>query len=876
TDFSTYLAIDPDNVITGYSWDFGGLGSSSLPNPTFDFPSPGNHLVTLTVTTDGGCTATYSQNVFVDSVGVPVITIAPGPTCVGDVIDFSATAAGATNYTWTFGDGSGFVGQDASRNYDADNIYTVTVVATNDAGCENTASTTITIFPGIPDADITGDEVICDGSLATLTAPAGYSYLWSNSMTTSSIMVGAGTYSVTLTDGNGCMRELDPFTVTEVPFPDATISGTPYICDDGCVTLSVPFQVGYTYKWFDGSMNDMGVFGPSITVCDFNLNGPYMASVTNLYGCESTSDPYDVQVVASPSFSVTVSPDGCEGTLNTLEITPVQPDVDYSWSTGETGTLITTSAAGTYTAYGVDQNTGCTSSAVGVVNPLPNLCYLIEGCYEACDSTEICGPSGLDYYQWNLDGNPLPGENMNCIEVTASGNYTLTAQNEFGCETTSGSIIIDIIDCDDPCENVDLLSEPAIINNIPDPCCFTLSYDLNFSGLQGLHIHTDDADFSYDPGAIDPALDFLGGTTGSVQLIGDMGAPLPTGALNDFITICLTDVTNDPQQVIIDWYDFDNMVVCSDTLEFHCPVEPDCMYLTEQDIYCEDGQTVYEFTVCNPNDADFSVGYFNFDNISPASLVATPSTFTPSPAIAPGECRSFSTILSGPGIGGDQFCFNIIAHEFDPAVVDSTLCCSLDTLYCIDIPNCDPCTDVGVLDVHMSDPDDCCTEITLENNYTPGFFDEIMICSVSPSNTVTVNNYIGSGWLTSGYDGTSFSLIPTSMFGNVVPNGTFTLPEICVQAGEAPPQLIAIKWMRDGEVVCEDIIENFCNPDCGYLLDNEIECTDTGWFYSGTLFNTAGYTVSEAHVTFNDPTFAAYNQVFSLGSVPAGGSFGPL
>ncbi|MEO0403745.1 MAG: PKD domain-containing protein, partial [Bacteroidota bacterium] len=548
----------------------------------------------------------------------------------------------------------------------------------------------------------------------------------------------------------------------------------------------------------------------------------------------------------------------------------------YSWSTGETGTIISTSAAGTYTAYGVDLTTGCTSSAVGVVNPLPNLCYLIEGCYEACDPTEICGPAGLTFYQWNLDGNPILGENTECLEVTASGNYSLTAQNEFGCETTSGPIILDVIDCDDPCENVDVWSEPAIINNIPDPCCFTLSYDLSFSGLQGLHIHTDDADFSYDVADIDPALDFLGGSTGSVQLVGDMGAPMPTGLLNDFITICLTDVVNDPQQVIIDWYDMENMVVCSDTLVFNCPVEPDCLYLTEQDIYCEDGQTMYEFTVCNPNDADFSVGYINFDNITPASVVATPNAFTPSPAIAPGECRSFSTILSGPGIGGETFCFNLIAHEFDPAEVDSTLCCSLDTLYCIEIPNCDPCTDVGVLDVHFSDPDDCCTEITLENNYTPGFFDEIMICSVSPNNTLTVNNFIGSGWLTAGYTGTSFSLVPNALFGNVVPSGTFTLPEICVQAGEAPPQLITIKWMRNGEVVCEDVIENFCDPDCGYLVDTEIECLDTGWFYSGTLFNTAGYTISEAHVTFNDPAFASYNQIISLGSVPSGGSFGPL
>ena len=63
-----------------------------------------------------------------------------------------------------------------------------------------------------------------------------------------------------------------------------------------------------------------------------------------------------------------------------------------------------------------------------------------------------------------------------------------------------------------------------------------------------------------------------------------------------------------------------------------------------------------------------------------------------------------------------------------------------------------------------------------------------------------------------------------ALFGGFVPGGVFNLPEICVDAGVAPPQVLEIKWLHMGEVVCTDSIETFCEPDCGYMFEKSIEC----------------------------------------------------
>ena len=64
--FSSESSSDPDGFIASYFWDFGdGSGSSTQANPTYTYTSKGNYIAVLTVTDDGGLTASATVDITV-------------------------------------------------------------------------------------------------------------------------------------------------------------------------------------------------------------------------------------------------------------------------------------------------------------------------------------------------------------------------------------------------------------------------------------------------------------------------------------------------------------------------------------------------------------------------------------------------------------------------------------------------------------------------------------------------------------------------------------------------------------------------------------------------------------------------------------------
>jgi len=159
------------------------------------------------------------------------------------------------------------------------------------------------------------------------------------------------------------------------------------------------------------------------------------------------------QVVSRPPDAQITAGDACEGTGSLIEVINVDPDLVYTWSTGASGTSIFVFAAGTYTVIATDPVSGCTGTDQVTINPLPDLCIVPVGCYEACVPDTIPGPlppAGTTYsYQWMKDG--VPFSNAPFIIVTMNGSYTLTVINDItGCFDTSEELILELIDCSDP------------------------------------------------------------------------------------------------------------------------------------------------------------------------------------------------------------------------------------------------------------------------------------------------------------------------------------------------------------------------------------------------------------------------------------------
>lgn len=131
------------------------------------------------------------------------------------------------------------------------------VVEANETNNWTAVPYTLTAQPSTaPLARIFCDEqaFICSGDQVRLRATPGVSYLWSNGATTSSIMAGPGTYTVTVESYCGTTTSA-PFTVAALPQPASITAADVVICEGEEAVLSAS---GGDVQWFDQFGNPLG------------------------------------------------------------------------------------------------------------------------------------------------------------------------------------------------------------------------------------------------------------------------------------------------------------------------------------------------------------------------------------------------------------------------------------------------------------------------------------------------------------------------------------------------------------------------------------------------------------------------------------------
>jgi hypothetical protein len=144
---------------------------------------------------------------------------------------------------------------------------------------------------------IGGPHAICNGQSTTLTAAAGFSsYLWSNGSTSTSITTSvAESYSVIVTDANGCSSISPTIALAVDPIEIPTISavGESTFCQGNSISLTA--SPGNSYTWSNGASSQ------SVSITQ---SGSYFVSV--LGTCQAfTSDTIDVSVFPAPAPSAT-------------------------------------------------------------------------------------------------------------------------------------------------------------------------------------------------------------------------------------------------------------------------------------------------------------------------------------------------------------------------------------------------------------------------------------------------------------------------------------------------------------------------------------------------------------------------------------------
>jgi PKD repeat protein len=133
---------------TSWAWDFGDGGTSTQAPPvTYVYASAGTWTVALTATNAAGSAAETKTDLI--QTAVPVVagfTATPVTGSAPLTVDFDASgSAGATSFSWDFGDGNSANGSTAQNVYASAGAYTATLTATSPIGITDTASTVISV-----------------------------------------------------------------------------------------------------------------------------------------------------------------------------------------------------------------------------------------------------------------------------------------------------------------------------------------------------------------------------------------------------------------------------------------------------------------------------------------------------------------------------------------------------------------------------------------------------------------------------------------------------------------------------------------------------------------------------------------------------------
>lgn len=180
--FTDYTQQRQDPIRTR-TWDFGDGVTSTDQNPIYRFRQPGTYEVTLTMTTDAGCTSVMADTVRVYGTPAPLI-VSDDIVCINEVFALQGTlAVPDTAITWSWdlgGGGPASINQNTSAVYSKDGNYTVRLEAANKLGCRSNTSKNIIVKP-IPAITVTNEPVIPVGTgtiLPVTYGPGIATYTW--------------------------------------------------------------------------------------------------------------------------------------------------------------------------------------------------------------------------------------------------------------------------------------------------------------------------------------------------------------------------------------------------------------------------------------------------------------------------------------------------------------------------------------------------------------------------------------------------------------------------------------------------------------------------------------------------------------------------
>lgn len=426
---------------TSWSWSFpgGSPTSSTSRNPAVYYPTAGVYNVSLTVS-DGSSSDSYTRTSYIHVNARPTISFNTTHISCHNANDgrVTANAIGGTApyvFSWSTGASSSTISSLAAGTY--------SLTLTDANGCSDMGSVVI-INPAVITASTTVSNVRCNGETngsITVNANGGtlpYSFNRGVGVQDSArfVSLATGTYTITITDANGCTATTSA-TVNEPLVLTAATSTTDASCgssDGSAVATSSGGTAPYSYDWSTGAS------GSTISGL---AAGSYTLTVTDNNGCSATAAA-SISNAGAPTVSISSQNVNCAGAADGMAWVMVSGGAlpySYSWSNGETDSLAGPLAPGTYTVTITDATACIAVRSVTITTPTAmslSTNVTNEGCNQSNGTASVTVSGGTPTYSYNWSN----GATTASISGLDAGTYLVTVTDSKGCTATRSVVII--------------------------------------------------------------------------------------------------------------------------------------------------------------------------------------------------------------------------------------------------------------------------------------------------------------------------------------------------------------------------------------------------------------------------------------------------
>ena len=354
---------------------------------------------------------------------IPQFVFTEDTVCAGDLVSVNNTSTGSNlTYAWDLPNGTS-TAQSPTFTAPEGGTYNVTLTVTGDS-CSDSIVRVLEVLDQ-PNVNLGPDTTICDGDSLSLFLPGGNTYLWSDGNTTNTNSINAiGALSVTVTNGDGCMRS-DTVAVTGVlDVVEVDLGPAKFGCPGKGVNLNAG-TAGSTYLWSTGDTTQ---------TISTTSSGNISVTVSEAGYCDGVDQVSITRHVIVPA-EILMKGDSCGD--REIWLNSNSHDV-IAWFDGSTDTNVTVTTSSMYYVTAADLH-GCESIDSQYVNiadfPIVNL----------GNDTFLCGNEIITLFT-GLSGDHVwsTGAIGSVINVTTTGKYRVTVTNAQGC---SASDTIKVSDC---------------------------------------------------------------------------------------------------------------------------------------------------------------------------------------------------------------------------------------------------------------------------------------------------------------------------------------------------------------------------------------------------------------------------------------------